>query len=120
MTQPLPDGTNGYAESAIGGTSLACPLFVGLQADAMQGQFGEPIGFANPAIYAAYGTMAYKDVNSNGPGSKAYNMLPASGPYVPVALNFGDDALLKSTKGYDAATGVGTPSPWYLWLHAAW
>ena len=120
MTQSLPDGSTGYAESDIGGTSLACPLFVGLQADAMQGQFGIPIGFANPAIYASYGSAAFNDVTATGPGSKAYNMLPPDGPYAAVAFNFGDDALLTAGKGYDDATGVGTPSAWYLWLHSAW
>ncbi|HEV2640780.1 MAG TPA: S53 family peptidase [Actinocrinis sp.] len=118
MTQSLPDGSIGYGESDIGGTSLACPLFVGLQADAMQGQFGIPVGFANPAIYAAYGSPAYTDVTDSGPGLKAYNMIPQDGPYAPAAFDFGDDQLLKATKGYDDATGVGTPSPWYLLLHA--
>jgi subtilase family serine protease len=120
MTQPLPNGGTGYAESAIGGTSLACPLFVGLQADAMQSQGGRPIGFANPAIYRAAGTKAYTDVTAGGAGAKAVNLLPAYNGYPAIVFNFGDDGLLKATKGYDDATGVGTPSPAYLWLRARW
>jgi len=120
MTQELPDGSTGYAESAIGGTSLACPLWVGLQADAMQGQNGTPIGFANPAIYAAAGSAAFTDVNGKGGGVKAYNMLPAFEGFPPAVFNFGADGLLTATKGYDDATGVGTPNTSYLWLHSEW
>jgi hypothetical protein len=47
-------------------------------------------------------------------------MLPAYDGFPPVVFNFGDDALLKATSGYDDATGVGTATPWYLWLHNAW
>jgi subtilase family serine protease len=118
MTQALPNGGTGYAESDIGGTSLACPLFVGLQADAMQLQGGRAIGFANPAIYHSAGSAAFTDVTATGPGATALNTLPAYGGNPAVLFNFGDDGLLKATKGYDAATGVGTPSPAYLWLHS--
>jgi len=120
MTQVLPNGSTGYAESDIGGTSLACPLFVGLQADAMQSQGGRPIGFANPAIYHAAGTRAFTDVTAGGTGSKSVNTIPAYDGYPALVFNFGDDGLLKATKGYDDATGVGTPSPSYLWLRARW
>ncbi len=118
MTQALPDGSTGYAESDIGGTSLACPLFVGLQADAMQSQGGRPIGFANPAIYRSAGTPAITDVTATSAGAKAVNTLPAYDGYPAIVFNFGDDGLLKAGKGYDDATGIGTPSPAYLWLRS--
>jgi subtilase family serine protease len=118
MTQELPDGTTGYAESDIGGTSLACPLFAGLQADAIQAQHGVATGFENPAIYASAGTAAFSDVTGTGVGVKTYVTLPESDGFPPAVLNFGDDALLKATKGFDDATGVGTPSPSYLTLHS--
>ena len=113
MTQALPKGGTGYAESAIGGTSLACPLFVGLQADAMQKQGGRAIGFANPAIYMKAGSASFNDVPATGLGATV-NMLPPFDGYPTVVFNFGDDGLLKATKGYDDATGVGTPSASYL------
>jgi subtilase family serine protease len=119
-TQKLPDGTIGYAESDIGGTSLACPLFAGLQADVIQLQGGQPVGFANPAIYALYGSFAFTDVKNSGPGVSAVNSLPAFQGAPPILTNFGDDRLLKATRGYDDATGVGTPSQWYLWSHLLW
>jgi subtilase family serine protease len=117
-TQELPDGSTGYAESDIGGTSLASPLFTGLQADAIQAQQGEPIGLANPAIYARYGSSAFKDVTATGAGAKAASILPNG--TAPVIVTFGDDQLLKATPGYDDATGVGTPSDNYLWSHLIW
>jgi len=119
-TQTLPDGTVGYAESDIGGTSLACPLFAALQADAIQAQHGIPVGFANPAIYARYKSPAISDVTASGPGAKAINTLAPWEGSPAIAVSFGDDALLKAGKGYDDATGVGTPSTWYLWSHLIW
>lgn len=118
--QTLPDGTTGYGENAWGGTSLASPLFAGLQADAMQLQ-GQPIGFANPAIYARAGSFVYDDVNSNGPGSKAFNDMPtADGTGTDYAVDFGDLQILQSTRGFDDSTGVGTPNALYLWSHLIW
>ncbi|HEX4790297.1 MAG TPA: S53 family peptidase [Actinospica sp.] len=119
-TQALPDGSTGYGENTWGGTSLASPLFAGLQADAMQLQH-QPIGFANPAIYARYGSFAYDDVTSTGPGSKAYNDFPtADGTGTEYAVDFGDTQILQATRGYDDVIGVGTPSPLYLWSHLIW
>ena len=121
QTQTLPDGSTGYGESAWGGTSLASPLFAGLQADAMELQGYQPIGFANPAIYARYGSPTYSDVTSNGPGSKALNDMPlATGGGTQYSVDFGDSQILKSTRGYDDTTGVGTPTPLYLWSHLLW
>ena len=120
-TQVLPDGSTGYGENTWGGTSLASPLFAGLQADAMQLQGRQPIGFANPAIYARYGSFAYDDVTSTGPGSKAYNDFPtADGTGTDYAVEFGNLQILQATRGYDDSTGVGTPSPLYLWSHLIW
>jgi subtilase family serine protease len=119
-TQVLPDGSTGYGESDIGGTSLASPLFAGLQADAIQAQGGRPIGFANPAIYAKYGSPAFSDVANSGPGVHAANILPAFDGDPAIAVTFGDDQLLKATRGYDDATGVGTATPYYLLLSYLW
>ena len=121
QTQTLPDGSTGYGESAWGGTSLASPLFAGLQADAMELQGYRPIGFANPAIYARAGSAAYYDVTSKGPGTKALNDFPtADGTSTDYSVDFGDTQILKATPGYDDVTGVGTPTPLYLWSHLLW
>jgi len=121
MTQTLPNKKTGYAESGIGGTSLACPLFVGLQADAMQRQGGRAIGFANPVLYQKANSRAFTGVNVNGLGAGTVNMLPAFGTYPTLVFNFGDDGLLKVTKGYNDATGIGMPSASYLdWNPRGW
>lgn len=59
-----PDGrTFAFSLSRVGGTSLACPTFAGIQADAQQA-VGRRFGFANPVIYTRYGTAAFHDVTS--------------------------------------------------------
>ena len=46
-----PNGkTYAFSLSRIGGTSVACPTFAGIEADAQQAA-GGPLGFANPGIY---------------------------------------------------------------------
>jgi subtilase family serine protease len=121
QTQTLPDGSTGYGENTWGGTSLASPLFAGLQADAMELQGYQPIGFANPAIYARSGSPTYYDVTSKSPGTKVYNDMPTSdGTGTAYSVVFGDEQILKATRGYDDATGVGTPTPFYLWSHLIW
>jgi subtilase family serine protease len=120
-TFPLPSGTT-YIEGDIGGTSVSCPLFAGLQADAIQKQQGLPIGFANPAIYAEAGSPAFTDVTNFSPGTQAANIVasfPAFG--IPAsAVLFGDDQLLTASRGFDNATGVGTPSSRYLTFPSSW
>lgn len=119
--QTLPDGSTGYGESAWGGTSLASPLFAGLQADAMELQGYQPVGFANPAIYARYGSPTYDDVTAKSPGTRAYNDYPTSdGTGTAYSVTFGSTQILAATRGYDDVTGVGTPTPFYLWSHLIW
>jgi subtilase family serine protease len=114
------DPTPAYAEEVIGGTSESTPLIAGIQADAEQ-TLGHPIGFANPAIYARYGTRAYHDVTESplGPGTEIATV-DAPAPPIPAgaapdyAFTFGHDTSLNATRGYDDITGVGTPTAAYL------
>ncbi len=91
------------AHYQYGGTSLACPIFAGIQALASQGR-RVPIGFANPLLYSAThllgGFHDIKDPSFLGMGS-------TSGNYFFKAA---DDTSLKSVKGYDDGTGLGTPN----------
>ena len=60
-----PDGTKyAFSLSRIGGTSVACPTFAGIEADAQQAA-GHVLGFANPGIYRRYGTDAFHDVTDH-------------------------------------------------------
>ena len=124
QTQSFRNGTY-YDEYRIGGTSVAAPLTAGMAAVANQ-IAGAPLGFLNPRIYSAYsasGSAAYYDVDQADKfGTTTSDPLPSM-----VRVNYvnSEDAsgglsyslrtqeetaqTLHSTKGYDTATGVGTP-----------
>jgi subtilase family serine protease len=110
--------------SRIGGTSVASPIFAGIQADADQAA-GHALGFANPLIYALdkadKSTKAFTDVTDNPLGagylaevrsnySDPYNKI---GPLVTYLRTLGYNGVgvskLSAVKGYDDATGVGSP-----------
>ncbi len=125
QTTLQPNGkTYAFSLSRIGGTSVASPTFAGIEADAQQAA-GRDIGFANPAIYARYGTGAFHDVTESplrairgpeqlhgpGHGDRPARDVPAGdGSQRRVS---GDNAALTATPGYDDATGVGSPD-WYI------
>jgi subtilase family serine protease len=90
-----------FTIGGIGGTSLACPLIAGIQADASTHRHFR-IGFANPLIYTLGGT-AIRDVK------------PAAAPVAvtrraaTALVTFDMDTTLATTRGYDDVTGLGTP-----------
>jgi subtilase family serine protease len=113
-----------FALSRIGGTSVACPTFAGIEADAQEAA-GHPLGWANPAIYdlELNDPAAFHDVTS--PASylaqvRANYVNPDSptGAKVYYLRTLGIDgegsAALKATPGYDDATGVGSPAGYIL------
>jgi subtilase family serine protease len=128
QTTLQPNGTSyAFSLSRIGGTSVACPVFAGIEADAQQA-VGGALGFANPAIYYldtnfAYGTSnaAYNDVTEHplGPGYLAEVRNNYTNPYTKqgplltylrtLGLNGEGKDRLKAVTGYDDATGVGSP-----------
>ena len=121
QTTLQPDGkTYRFALSRIGGTSLATPVFAGIQADAQQAAGGR-LGLANPAIYARYGSSAFRDVTDHPLGAGPLfqvrnnytNPYTRKGPLLTylriLGVNgLGNDAL-PAVPGYDDATGVGSP-----------
>jgi subtilase family serine protease len=122
-----PDGSFGYTESRVGGTSLACPVVAGLQALAQEAQGRQPIGFANPAIYQRAGKHVYHDVTDKplGRDPVAYvrtnytDPYAATGPLLYILVTSGNkgiakDDALTATPGYDRGTGVGSPTAAYL------
>jgi subtilase family serine protease len=119
FTQPLPDGTTGFAEAGFGGTSVSSPLFAGVQADAQQAQRA-PIGFANPEIYLrdqSRGLGAFRDITDHPRGqtfATAVDEGLSGGARQGVLLTLGSDFTLHATPGFDDVTGVGSPTPAYL------
>ncbi|MFJ2115046.1 MULTISPECIES: protease pro-enzyme activation domain-containing protein [unclassified Streptomyces] len=123
QTQTRPDGTLGYGEYRIGGTSLAAPVIAGVQALAQQARHGVPIGFANPAIYQRYGTSAYHDVTDHPLGAGRglavvrndfVNGHDATDGITTSLRSLGRDSSLSAVVGYDDVTGVGTPAAGYV------
>ncbi|MEU6354314.1 S53 family peptidase [Streptomyces sp. NPDC047072] len=121
QTQTLPDGTLGYDEYRIGGTSLAAPVIAAVQALASEARGGKAIGFANPLIYAKYGSKAYHDVTDNPTGSGLaearvdfVNGYDATDGLITSVRSLGKDSSLSAVKGYDDVTGVGTPANGYV------
>jgi kumamolisin len=79
--QILVDGN----QETIGGTSAVAPLWAGLIARLNQ-SLGKPVGFLQPQLYPLLGSAAFRDVTSGNNGSYS------AGP------------------GWDACTGLGSPS----------
>ena len=114
-TQVLPGTTTTeYAELRIGGTSLSCPTFVGLQADAQQAQHGWPIGFANPEIYFRNFFGVFRDVTDTPLGPNVTLAVVRNGETNPALRTMGKGDLQHATEGFDDATGVGSPTAAYL------
>jgi subtilase family serine protease len=122
QTTLQPNGTSfAFSLSRVGGTSVSCPVFAGIEADAQQAA-GHPLGFANPAIYQRYGTSAFRDVTDHplGPGYLAEvrnnytDPSTKTGPLITYLRTLGIDgegaAALPAVKGYDDATGLGSPA----------
>ena len=68
-------GPEKFYLSRIGGTSVASPIFAGIEADAQQAA-GYPLGFANPAIYGldAGNSSAFHNVVDNPGGATFYEV----------------------------------------------
>jgi len=129
QTTLQPDGKSfAFSLSRIGGTSVACPEFAGIEADAQQAA-GGPLGFANPVIYQRAHKSAFHDVTDHplGPGHIAQvrnnftNSATKQGPLLTflrtLGINGEGAAALPSVKGYDDATGVGSPRRYIQSFH---
>jgi subtilase family serine protease len=117
FTQLDVDGVARFHETRLGGTSLSCPLIVGIQALAQQAQ-GVPIGFANSQLYIRYGSPALRDIvdsqvsvarndfsNPQDPNSAIIARLYTAGS---------GTTPLVGRPGYDNATGLGAPGDEYV------
>jgi subtilase family serine protease len=101
-----------YSEGGYGGTSVSAPETAAMLADAIEARGGRAIGFANPALYDRAGTKAFNDVNDSAVHNKFGNVvdLGVIGGSLRVRLyKVAADYGLSAKRGYDTATGVGTP-----------
>lgn len=122
QTASQPDGKSfAFSLSVVGGTSLACPVFAAIQADAQQAA-GGAFGFATPLIYSRYQTSALHDVTDHPLGPRHQYLVfnafarPATrqGPILTLltalGINGRGPAALRAVRGYDDATGIGSPA----------
>ncbi|QMU75623.1 S8/S53 family peptidase [Streptacidiphilus sp. PB12-B1b] len=115
----ISDG-NPYSEGGYGGTSVSSPEWTALQADAIQARGGRPFGFANPEIYDRAGTKDFNDVvnetavKGQPPLSAIFDNGLQDGSLNAALVAFGRDYGLVATRGFDDATGVGSPNVNYL------
>ncbi len=137
-TMAFPESGVHYTEYALGGTSLATPMFSGLLADTNQAVGGGHLGFINPLIYAMDASplagTAFNDILA---GPKQY--MVASGyadgfneelGRLNVALTLGyegkeeycnltgecfkQNGILKAAPGFDSMTGIGAPGAGFI------
>jgi len=114
-TQTFPDGTVRFSEFRIGGTSLSSPVFAGIMALADQ-RAGTPHGFANPALYALFGTNAFYDPQAvTGLGVARVDFANGVDDTDGLITTFRTldttvDTILTTREGYDDITGLGTPN----------
>jgi subtilase family serine protease len=108
-----------YSEGGVGGTSVSAPEFSAIQADAIQAQ-GQAIGFANPEIYLRARLGVFRDVvnqqavHHRAPLSNVADFGVINGQLKVRLATFGQDTSLVAVRGYDDATGVGSPTANYL------
>jgi subtilase family serine protease len=113
-TQTFPTGAK-YGEYRIGGTSLACPLFSGVEAQAVA--TSGRLGLANPMIYgmAKRRTGVYTDITAGQPdlGNVRVdfaNGVNHEGGYLYSIRTFNQDSSLLTAPGWDDVTGLGAPT----------
>jgi subtilase family serine protease len=115
QTQTFPDGVY-YDQFRIGGTSLASPLFAGMTALSLQNA-GHRVGLLNPAIYASQSSFTDVKGNPKEAGDVRVdfaNGVDGSDGLLYSVRTFNQDSSLKTTKGYDLVTGLGSPNPGWL------
>ncbi|MGH2975648.1 MAG: S53 family peptidase [Solirubrobacterales bacterium] len=112
-TQTFPNGKAKYGEYRIGGTSLSSPLFAGYTALANQAA-GHRLGFLNPALYGLAANSAIRDIRpTRTPLANVVgyfnNGVDSSAGKTILLRTFDRDSSLRTKKGYDNVTGLGSP-----------
>ncbi len=112
-TQTLPNKKRAYDEARYGGTSLSSPLMAGFMALADQ-RAGHAHGFVNPALYRLDGHRAIRDVRPSRVRIAMVRRIFANGVnkgggVVTTLRTVGPAGILRTRRGYDDLTGLGSP-----------
>ena len=94
-----------YREEAIGGTSLATPLFTAMMGLAQQ-YTGKTFGSANAALYKASKKAAFTDVKPASP----LEAVASPGGGATTYDYHGTENTNYTAAGYDTVTGLGVPN----------
>lgn len=113
QTQTQKGGQASYTEYRIGGTSVSCPMLAGIIAEVIE-KAGHGVGLINPALYKLAGTNAFRDIvmPKHPLAVVRYDYADTQDPttrLIPSLRTMGNLSTLHLTKGYDDATGLGTP-----------
>jgi subtilase family serine protease len=110
---PIVDDSTGetgqYVSETYGGTSLASPITAAMMAIVQQ-SVHTTIGFANPTVYGLYkaAPSLFTDVlPPAAPKTLAFSNATTGASYL---VTLDRDSSLKTTKGYDDVTGLGSIS----------
>jgi subtilase family serine protease len=94
----------------VGGTSLASPVFIAMQA-AINSVQGSRNGFVNPRLYA----IAAAEYTANGTtGTTGPAGLPGNYSFALRDITSGNDGTYDAGNGYDLASGLGSLLGWEL------
>ncbi len=123
-TMTFAGGKTKFGEFRIGGTSVACPLFSGLVALAVQRHHGRGLGMIMPTLYAHAKTAAGRRELFNDPslvkqrhGQTAFANIRSdhvdptnpNSPRIFTLRTLGNLGTLHQRRGYDDSTGLGSP-----------
>ena len=99
--------TGPFEKSSIGGTSLASPIFAGEMA-LIQQATGTTFGFANPLLYSVdkSNPSVFRDIVPPTTPRAIVFTSPSTG--ITRLITLDTDTSLKTAKGYDDVTGIGS------------
>ncbi|RFA22858.1 hypothetical protein B7R25_04015 [Subtercola boreus] len=99
--------TGPFENSSIGGTSLASPVFAAQMA-LVQAGTKTTIGFANPLLYSVNKSnpQVFRDIVPQNPQKALVFTSPSTG--ITRLITLDTDTSLKTAKGYDDVTGIGS------------
>jgi subtilase family serine protease len=121
-TQHFPDGTDRYSERRVASSTASTALVAGLLALAND-KLNRNVGFANPLLYSTWRAhrSAYRDIVRYGRAGAGIRVdykdgATAKSGSKPVLKVFEEMGENHARRGYDTASGLGSPSPVLLQL----
>ena len=114
-----PYGVQSYQFLPYGGTSLSCPMLVGLLACAAEEAASKkqpPFGFINPTLYAMKASSFNDIMDTTISIQRPHLLLPLLQTlgFTNVTAVLGYNVGLRTQAGYDNSTGIGSPGASFI------